>query len=419
MFNTVSWCVGMHAFRREDAPLYLTGAAAACTVISIAAFEILMGLALVALILTRQRWRMPPIWLPFTLFVGATLLSDAASGHMRQGLPQIKKFYVYLMLFLITAAFRNMRQIRWLGLAWAVAASLSAAWALKQFASKIQAAQAAHEDFYASYVGSRITGFMSHWMTFSGGMMIALLVIGAIVFFCPDRRGILWLICSGVLISAALLAAYTRSMEGAAAVGAIYLIWFWRRWVVLAVPALIGVMVLVNPFHIGDRIESVFRPNGDMDSNAHREMCRRIGYQMIQAHPWLGIGPEQVQYQYLQYLPPGTSLPLPTGDYGHLHNDYIHYAAELGVPAMLTMMWMFVRALFDFSRGLRSLAAAAPQRWILHAAIAVIIAVLLAGLYEKNLGDSEVLSMFLAVIGCGYVALDTLRQDRMEETWAD
>jgi putative inorganic carbon (HCO3(-)) transporter len=405
----------MHAFRREDAPLYLTAAAAVCTVISIAAFEILMGLALVAFILTRQKWRVPPLWLPFAVFVAGTMLSEAVSGHLREGFPQIKKFYVYLMLFLVAAAFRNVRQIRWLGIAWALAASLSAAWALKQFAYKVRAAQAAHEDFYASYVGSRITGFMSHWMTFSGGMMIALLVIGSIVFYSTDRRWTGWLIGAAVLISVALLAAYTRSMEGAAAVGGVYLIWFWRRWVVLAVPVLIGILIIVNPFHTGDRIESVFFPNGDTDSNAHREMCRRIGYRMIQAHPWLGIGPEQVQYQYLQYLPAGTSLPLPSGDYGHLHNDYIHYAAELGVPTMLAMMWMFGRALFDFARGLRGLSPAAPERWVLHAAIAVIIAILLAGWFEKNLGDSEVLSMFLAVIGCGYVALETVSQNRVEE----
>ena len=99
--------------------------------------------------------------------------------------------------------------------------------------------------------------------------------------------------------------------------------------------------MLTNPFHLGDRIESVFVPHGDLDSNAHREMCREIGYQMIEAHPWLGIGPEQVQYQYMNYLPPGTQLPLPTGDYGHLHNDYIHYAAELGIPTALAMLWMF------------------------------------------------------------------------------
>jgi len=38
---------------------------------------------------------------------------------------------------------------------------------------------------------------------------------------------------------------------------------------------------------------------------------------------------------------------------------------------------------------------------------AVIIAVMLSGYYELNLGDSEVLGMFLAVVACGYAARAT------------
>ena len=41
---------------------------------------------------------------------------------------------------------------------------------------------------------------------------------------------------------------------------------------------------------------------------------------------------------------------------------------------------------------------------MLHGAIAVIIAVMVGGYFEVNLGDSEVLAMFLAVVGCGYSA---------------
>jgi putative inorganic carbon (hco3(-)) transporter len=41
---------------------------------------------------------------------------------------------------------------------------------------------------------------------------------------------------------------------------------------------------------------------------------------------------------------------------------------------------------------------------VLEGAIAVILAVMVSGFYELNLGDSEVLGMFLAVLGCGYVA---------------
>jgi putative inorganic carbon (hco3(-)) transporter len=400
----------MGALRRENLPLYLTGAAAVCSVVSIAALEILMGLALVAMIVTRQRWRIPPVWLPLSLFIIATLISVADSGHVRQGWPQVRKFYVYLILFLVTSTFRSVRQIRWLATGWALAAALSAAWGLEQFGRKYEAAREANQNFYASYIGSRITGFMSHWMTFSGHMMIALLVIASVVFFSKDRRGTGWLMGSGALAGLALLVAETRSMWLGAACGGVYLIWFWRRWLLLAIPVLAAIVLLVNPFGLGDRIQSAFHPHGDMDSNAHREMCRAIGYQMIAAHPWLGVGPEQVGPQHLDYLPPGTQLPLPTGYYGHLHNIYVHYAAERGVPAMLALMWMLGRALFDFARGLHRSPAGAEERWVLHAAIAVMIGVLVSGFYELNLGDSEVLAMFLAVVGCGYAALAAERR---------
>ena len=39
--------------------------------------------------------------------------------------------------------------------------------------------------------------------------------------------------------------------------------------------------------------------------------------------------------------------------------------------------------------------------------IATIIAVSLSGYYELNLGDSEVLGLFLAVIACGYAAANS------------
>jgi putative inorganic carbon (hco3(-)) transporter len=70
---------------------------------------------------------------------------------------------------------------------------------------------------------------------------------------------------------------------------------------------------------------------------------------------------------------------------------------------MLALMAIFGRALYDFAWSLRG--GVAVNRWLIHGAIAVIIGMMVAGYFEKNLGDSEVLVMFLAVIGCGYVAV--------------
>jgi hypothetical protein len=65
---------------------------------------------------------------------------------------------------------------------------------------------------------------------------------------------------------------------------------------------------------------------------------------------------------------------------------------------------MMGRAVFDFSRALRRQAPSGEHRFVLHGAIAVILAVLAEGFFEHNLGDSEVLTLLLTVIACGYVA---------------
>ncbi len=391
---------------REYLPLWLAGAAAATTVVSIAAFEILLGLAIIALWVTRAEWRWPPVTLPVCLWIAGTFASALASGDPRAAFPQIKKLYLFAMLFVVATAFRKAGQIRWLVCAWALGGALSAGWGLLQFARKYHAAQEAHQNFYLAYVAARITGFMGHWMTFSGHMMIVLLLIGALVFFGDARKAVPWLIAAAMLITAALLAAFTRSMWLGAVAGGVFLVWNWRRWLVLAIPVLLAVLLLVNPFGLRERALTVVQPHGQVDSNEHRVVTRRIGYQMIQAHPWLGLGPEEVGPHVMQYIPADVKLPLPEGYYGHLHNIYVHYAAERGIPTMLALLWMVGRALYDFARALRKRSGeAAEGKWVLEGAIAVIIAVLLSGFYELNLGDSEVLGMFLAVIGCGYVAI--------------
>jgi putative inorganic carbon (HCO3(-)) transporter len=390
--------------RKEDVPMMLAGLAAVLPVVSIAGFEIVLGAAIVAMLVFRVKPRWPAIWLPVLLFFLGTVISWLASGDLRGGVPQIKKFYVYAMVFVVASTFRNVAQIRWLAVAWAAAASASAGLGLYQFYDKYEDAVEKHQKFYDSYVADRITGFLDHWMTFSGEMMMALLIIGAVVFFSRDRRWDAWLVAAGALIGVALVAAETRSMWAGAACGGIYLLWFWRRWTVIALPVVAGILLLSNPFGIGDRERSIFQPHGDEDSNAHRSVTRSIGWAMIKAHPWLGVGPEQVGKVYKNYVPADVKK-LPTGYYQHLHNVYIHYAAERGVPTMLMLVWMLLRALYDFIRALRRLPPEADARWVLHMAIAVIIAIMIAAWEEVNLGTSVVLAMFLAVVGCGYVVI--------------
>ena len=98
--------------------------------------------------------------------------------------------------------------------------------------------------------------------------------------------------------------------------------------------------------------------------------------------------------------------PVPRGAYMHLHNVYLQYAAERGVPALLVYLWFLGRMLWDFGRAARRTPAEERERrFVLHGALAVMIAALSAGWYEHNLNDGEILTMFLAVCACAYMAV--------------
>ena len=117
---------------------------------SIAASQILLALALVALLLSKAPLRLPRIWLPLALFLLLTLVSLAFSGDVVHGLPQVRKVYVYSILLVIYSALRDMRMIRWLFLSWAGVGALEAARGLVQFAAKVSEARASAPGDYGS-----------------------------------------------------------------------------------------------------------------------------------------------------------------------------------------------------------------------------------------------------------------------------
>ncbi len=364
-----------------------------------------MALAFAALLFSGLPLKLPPIKLPLAIFMIGTVISLLASVDPRSGTPQIRKFFVFLMLLLISSTFRRAAEVRGVVLAWSFVASLSALRSLFQFARKYQDALEAHQDFYQYYVGERITGFMSHWMTFGGEEMVVVLMLAAFLFFSPaakwKRAG--W-IC-GAILMVSLVLGMTRSIFLLGLpIGMLYLLWFWHRWLVVAVPvAAVAILLSIAPLR--ERAASILQPHGETDSNMHRTITRRTGLEMIKAHPLLGLGPEQVKAQFDRWVPADIPRPLPDGWYGHLHNIYLQYAAERGIPTMLAMMWLIGKVLFDFFRRLRR-GAAGDSRFILHGGMAVVLAILAEGLLEYNLGDSEVLTMFLCVVAFGYVAIE-------------
>jgi putative inorganic carbon (HCO3(-)) transporter len=302
------------------------------------------------------------------------------------------------------STFRSVTHVSRLVLAWTLVGAVSALVGLSQSFVRWREAIVLKAPLYDYVLDGRITGFQSHWMTFGGVQMVTLLMLLAyLALGSPGRWKFFGWTCVG-LIWSALVLGFTRSifLAGVPAGGAV-LLWVSRRWTLLVAPAL-TILLLLLPFAapVRERVLSVLQPHGEIDSNSRRVLMIRTGVRMIQTHPFLGVGPEQIEPQFEFYLPADAPKPIPDGWYGHLHNIYLQYAAERGIPALLCVLWMFARVARDLWRATRATTNAA---WVSHGVLAVIAAVLTEGLFEHNLGDSEVLTVFLVAVTCGYVVL--------------
>ena len=386
---------------------WLTFGSAASIMFSIAASQILLGLAVAALLLSGDKLRIPRIKWPLALFMLGTLVSLAFSGDpVAHGLPQVRKFYVFLELLVVFSCLRNMKVVRWLFLTWAGCGAITALRGCVQFSEKVQEAHRLGQITYDYYVVQRITGFTSHWNTYSAEEMFALIMAAALLMFAPRaRRNWVWGLCA-VLITLAVYLADTRGIWIATAVAAVYLVFFWRRWLCALIPVAIALVYLLSPAPMRERFVSIVHPNS-VDSNQFRKIAWSAGLAMIEKHPLLGIGPDGPKFHFKEYVPPDVWAAKPPGFYEHMHNLYLQLAADRGIPTMLAMLWMLIQMPIDFWRGLRALPPGpSVRRFLLHGAVAVVLAVMVEGFVEYNLGDSEVLTMFLVATACGYLALE-------------
>jgi O-antigen ligase len=121
------------------------------------------------------------------------------------------------------------------------------------------------------------------------------------------------------------------------------------------------------------------------------------GARMIHDRPLTGVGPNMVKEVYPTYRDPGAVEPVNV----HLHNVPVQIAAERGLPALAIWTWFIVVLLRDMTRML----GRSPHPSLPAAGLAAVVAMLAAGLFEYNFGDSEFLMLFLVLVTLPYAAL--------------
>jgi len=382
----------------QKAGFLMVAGSVSLALVSIAASQILLGGAIVAAILQIRREgraRCMPVailWPLLFLFVWTLIAAYAASGQLHSSL--VGKFFLFTLLFILPVLARGSEGVIWIYHAvFAVAAVASAAGLVQYFTDP-------ERDLL-----HRIQGFMSIWMTYSGLLMLVLVSLIAYAAVIGWRKH-LWILPLAGATAAALYFSQTRSAWLGAVAGTVVILLLKRPRAILGLPVLLLALYMASPEGIQERLRSGWNP-ADTTTSGRIEVFG-AAVRLIQAHPWLGVG-QRVSREVLRYR--GTA-EFPDYAYLHMHNNFLQIAAERGIPGLLLWLWFMFQLGWQpfliFRSGSRAAAAreAAGEtaQFVSATAVGAWAALLTSGMFEYNFGDSEVLTLFLFMMGAPHAA---------------
>ncbi|MDD8014514.1 MAG: O-antigen ligase family protein [Acidobacteriota bacterium] len=351
------------------------------SMISISLEQIFLYLAIIlwAIKLLKEKASLafPKFFLPLLIFAGLSLVSSAFSVNPGMSFWDSRELVTFLIIPLSYAVFSRAKEIERACYSIWVSAAVSMLYSF-------------HRYFFKAAAGERIKGFMGHYMTQAGLLVLFISLALSLFLFQKGKVRFLWG-GSFVLSLFALALTLTRSAWIGAAVAACVIIFLYKPKAVLLLPVLAGLVYLASPPALKQRAASIFSLEGY--SNRLRVEYIKAGVKIIRDYPLLGTGPDTVD---MVFQHPKYGLSRDARQNVHLHNNFVQIAAERGLPALLAWLtfvgWAFVSLaglLRNKSSGVFPLAAAS---------LAALSAMVVSGFFEYNFGDSEITLLFLFIL---------------------
>jgi O-antigen ligase len=363
---------------------------------SIAASQVVLTIAgvlwLAVIIRGHERFEPPPMFWPLVAYAAATLVAAVFSVDPRTSFIDCKQL---LLFSIVPIAYRLLPGRRALTVVDIIitAGAISAVIGIVEFGI-----------LKFDSLGQRPRGLLGMYMTYSGQLMLVACMAAARVLFRKDDR--IWATLVMPALIAALAATLSRNAWVGACAGIGLLLLIRDLRLVGLLPVVAAVFIAAAPAQLTERFYSSFRINplrhdsaateASVLSNRDRLAMLRSGLRIIKDNPLTGVGPDTVRMVYPQYRDPEAVQQLNS----HLHNVPLQIAAERGIPALLLWLWFMFTLVRDFVRRRRT--TTVPS--VAMGALASTVALLAAGLFEYNFGDSEFLMLFLVVVTLPYAA---------------
>jgi O-antigen ligase len=381
--------------------------------LSIAVSQAFLAAATVAylshLLRNRPTISFPPLKLPLLLFCLTTFNSITWAEHPAVGWVAVRKLVLFLILLLSVNLVASARHLGALFRGLFFVSALAGLVGTAQFVIQYHSVRhLPYERVYYYMTLTRIRGFMGHWMNFGGQQMLVFTALLAFLLLSTSLakgflagqegkgKGLYWLVMA--VLATSLVLNFTRGVWLGCFLATLYIVARWKPRTLWVIPVLLVVAYLAAPSMIRRRVSLAFHPTDDPALAIRLEMWG-AGLRMVRAHPWVGVGPENIPLVYTQYLPPGPT-PM-VGYHGHLHDNFLQLAAERGLPCLVAWLW-FMLALGWRIRRIRG--RLSSERWVADAAFAAWLAFLAEGFFEYNFGTSPVLMVFLFLMSTPFVA---------------
>jgi O-antigen ligase len=186
----------------------------------------------------------------------------------------------------------------------------------------------------------------------------------------------------------ALVASQTRGAWVGAVAGLVVVIVVRAPRLLWILAASLAVLLLIRPAAVTSRLTV------SDASTVDRYYMWQAGVDMIIDKPIFGQGPGMILAEYPRYRWPEAPNPRQP----HLHNNALQIAATRGLPGLAFFAWWIIVALATALAEARRSRTDPATGWAGATALGGLVALLVAGLFEYNLGDSEVLMLALLLI---------------------
>ncbi len=352
--------------------------------LSIAAAQILLTVAAVAWLAQHiargERLEAPPFFWPLVAYGVFTLASAGFSLDPRVSFIDCKQLVLFLLVPLTYDLARGARARPVMSIILTIGA-VSALVGIVQYGV-----------LNFDSLGRRPQGTLSHWMTYSGTLMLVICAATARLLYGSSGR--LWAAFIMPALLVALSLTLTRGAWVGVAVGVAAILLSKDFRLLVLIPIAIAGASLLAPPELINRAGSIINPK-DL-TNRDRVAMLQAGVAIVKDYPLFGVGPDQIERIYPYYRVPDAVKPTNP----HLHNVPMQIAAERGLLALGAWLWFVVTV----GTSLYKLSIRGRHKSLTAAAVGAMAAMLAAGLTEYNFGDSEFLMLLLVIITLPFAA---------------